>query len=98
MIWRGVVWNQPKLWASASPHLIEARTERIVIEVRIAQRRLRLRVAEKATDHWQRHAARNEQRGEGVPKIVDAGIAELRLLAHALPEILDVGQRIAFDV
>lgn len=51
-----------------------------------------LRVAEQAIDHRQRHVARNEERGEGVTKIVDACVAESRFLAHAFPEHLHLAQ------
>lgn len=37
----------------------------------VALRGLNLRVAEQLADHRQRHAARNEQRREGVAQIVD---------------------------
>ena len=52
-------------------------------------RRLHLRVAEKLTDHGQRHPAGNQQRSEGMAKIVNAMLQVLPFL-NIVPEPFDL--------
>jgi len=47
-----------------------------------------LRVAEEAPDHFQRCAAGDEQRGEGVAQVMDADVGDLSDLLHIRPEAL----------
>ena len=58
---------------------------------------LNLRVAELA-DHRQRHATRDEQRSEGVAKIVDADGVQIGLRPHIFPKPLDVLKWFAFGI
>jgi hypothetical protein len=66
--------------------------------VGVALRGLNLRVAEELADHRQRHAARNEQRREGVAQIVDADGGQIGLRPDIFPEPSDVVKRLAFGV
>ena len=64
----------------------------------VSLRGLNLRMAEELADHRQRHAARNEQRREGVAQIVDADGGQFGLRPHIFPEPLDVLKRLAFGL
>lgn len=55
-------------------------------------------MAKELADHRQRHAARNEQRREGVAQIMDADGGQFGLFTDILPKPLDVLKRLAFDV
>lgn len=64
----------------------------------VALRGLYLRVAREFADHRQRHAARNEQRCEGVAQIVDTDGGQLGLRPDIHPEPLDVLKRLTFGL
>jgi hypothetical protein len=57
-----------------------------------------LGVAEEATDHFQRCAARDEQLREGVAEVVDADIGDLGDLLHFRPETLGITDGLIGDV
>lgn len=64
----------------------------------VALGRADLGVAEEAADHFRRGAARNQQRGEGVPQVVDADVGDLGDLLHLGPEALGIADRLIGDV
>ncbi len=64
----------------------------------VALRRLDLRMPKKLADHRQRHAARNEQRREGMAKVMDADGGQIGLRPDIFPEPLDVLKRLAFGI
>ena len=57
-----------------------------------------LGVPQQPPDHFQRRAARHQQRGEGVTQIMDANVGDFSLHAHPLPETLEVNHRLARDI
>lgn len=57
--------------------------------MRIALRRLRLGMAEQASDDRQAHSAGDEVRGEGVPKVMDAHVFDPRGGSDFIPEFFD---------
>ncbi len=61
-----------------------------VEKVGVALVGLHLSMAEQLADHRQRHAARDEQRREGVAQIVNAVGGQFGLVPHIVPEPLDV--------
>jgi hypothetical protein len=90
--------NQPRLRPQHIADLFKPRAKGIVEQVGVALRGLNLSVAKKLADHRQRHAARNEQRREGVPQIMDADGGQIRLRPDIFPEPLDVLKRLAFGI
>ena len=71
---------------------------RVPGQMRIARRRLDLRVAEQPADHRQGFAQRQRPRSVAVPAIVDAQILEPGALAYHLPGIVQVAHRAAGDL
>ena len=71
--------DQLRLCPQHIADLFEPRAKGIVEQVGVTLRGLDLRVAEELSDHRQRHAARNEQRREGMAQIVDADAGQFRL-------------------
>ena len=90
--------NQPRLRPQQIADLFEPGAKGIVEQVGIALRCLNLRVAEELADHWQRHAARDEQRREGVAEVMDADGGQIGLRPDIFPEPLDVLKRLAFRI
>jgi hypothetical protein len=57
-----------------------------------------LGVAEEAADHFQRGAARDQQRCKRMPQVVDTDVGDLRDLLHLGPEALCIADRLIEDV
>ena len=90
--------NQPRLGPQHVADVFEPGAKGIVEKVGVALRGLNLRVAEELADHRQRHAARNQQRREGVAKVMDADGGQIGLRPDIFPEPLDVLKRFAFGL
>jgi len=84
----GVVAANFLFWINCLSDLFEPGAKRIVQQVGVAQRGLDLSVAEELADHWQRHAARNQQPREGVAKAVDADAGPIGQCPDIVPEAL----------
>jgi hypothetical protein len=90
--------HQLRLCPQHIADLFEPGAQRIVEQVGVVLGGLNLRVAKELTYHRQRHTARDEQRREGVAKIVDADGGQFGLRPYIFPEPLDVLKRLTLRI
>ena len=81
--------------AQETGHRIDACAQGGIHQVRITLGGLHLAVAQELADHFQRCAATDQERGEGVAQVVDADVGQPGVLLCLGPETADFPHRLA---
>ena len=76
------------------PNLVDTCPQWRVDQVGIALGGSDLGMSQPPPDHFRRCAAGDQQRGEGVAKVVDANVGDVGLHPHPFPEALDINHRL----
>ena len=87
--------HQNRLRTERAGHGIDPGAQRRIHQMGIALGGLRLAVTQQLADHFQRGAAADQERGEGVAQVVDPDILDPDLLLYPLPEVADFLHRLA---